>query len=120
MTQNSSTSLASKKCVPCEGGIPALTRAQAEAHLKNLPDWKLSSDAKLISADYRMKNFVSAVMLINRIADIAEQNNHHPDIHLTSYRNLRIELSTHAIGGLSENDLILAAKISELEKELKK
>jgi 4a-hydroxytetrahydrobiopterin dehydratase len=111
--------LAKKKCVPCEGGIPVFTREQAQNYLKALPDWKLSADAKSIRVEYLMKNFMAAVNLIQKIAGIAEAENHHPDIHLTGYRKLCVELSTHAIGGLSENDFILAAKIDQLPKELK-
>ena len=66
-----------------------------------------------------MKNFTAAVRLINKIAEIAESENHHPDIHLTGYRKLRIELTTHALGGLTENDFIVAAKINVLPLELK-
>ncbi|MBI3306272.1 MAG: 4a-hydroxytetrahydrobiopterin dehydratase [Candidatus Omnitrophica bacterium] len=118
--KNSKTELADKKCVPCEGGVAKLSRAESEKYLQELTDWHLKGNAELIYAEYSMKNFVAAVGLINRIADLAEADNHHPDIHLTGYRKLRIELSTHAIGGLSENDFILAAKIDCLPKELKK
>ena len=111
--------LAKKKCVPCEGGIPVFTREQAQSYLKALPEWKLSADAKSIRVEYVMKNFLAAVALIQKIADVAEAENHHPDIHLTGYRRLAVELSTHAIGGLSENEFILAAKIDQLPKELK-
>lgn len=110
---------AAKKCVPCEGGVPILTKDQANQYLPSLPDWKLSSDGKTIRAEYLMKNFMSAVKLIQAIAQVAESENHHPDIHLTGYRKLAVELSTHAIGGLSENDFIVAAKIAQLPKELK-
>lgn len=113
------SSLADKKCAPCEGGVSALTKSQSTQLLLNLPGWVLSPDAKSIHADYVMKNFRSAVDFINKIMEIAESENHHPDIHLTSYRNLAVELSTHAIGGLSENDFILAAKIDKLPKQLK-
>ena len=67
-----------------------------------------------------MKDFLSAVQFIQDIAQVAEADDHHPDLHLTGYRKLRVELSTHAIGGLSENDFILAAKIEQLPKELKR
>ncbi|MGH7197272.1 MAG: 4a-hydroxytetrahydrobiopterin dehydratase [Candidatus Omnitrophota bacterium] len=113
------TDLSQRKCVPCEGGIPALGREKAEGYLKELPDWKLSSDGKSIRADYLMKDFLSAVDFINAVARVAETEDHHPDVHLTGYRKLAIELSTHAIGGLSENDFILAAKINTLPKTLK-
>jgi len=66
-----------------------------------------------------MKDFMAAVKFIGCIAEIAESENHHPDIHLTGYRKLKVVLSTHAINGLSQNDFILAAKINELPVELK-
>jgi 4a-hydroxytetrahydrobiopterin dehydratase len=112
--------LARKKCKPCEGGVPALSRSEAQAALKGLPGWALAADAKSISRELLMKDFPAAVDLIRRIAEVAEADDHHPDLHLTGYRKLKVELSTHAIGGLSENDLILAAKIEKLPKELKK
>jgi 4a-hydroxytetrahydrobiopterin dehydratase len=111
--------LSQKKCVPCEGGIAPLSSEKAESYLKEFPDWKLLSDGKAIRADYLMKDFMAAVGLIQAVAQVAESEDHHPDIHLTGYRKLAIELSTHAIGGLSENDFILAAKIEKLPKELK-
>ena len=112
--------LSSKKCQPCEGGVSSLTKEKALSYLKELPGWTLNESAKEISRLYVMKNFLAAVALIQRIAEIAEAENHHPDIHLTGYRNLKIVLSTHSIGGLSENDFVVAAKIEELPKELKK
>ena len=110
---------AAKKCVPCEGGVPMLTLAQAQDFLKALPGWALASDAKSIRKEWLMKDFVSAVDLIDRIKVVAEADGHHPDLHLTGYRHFAVELSTHAIGGLSENDFILAAKIEKLPKALK-
>ncbi len=115
----SAQNLAQKKCQPCEGMGKPLTQAQASEYLKNVSQWKLHESGKMIYRDFVMKNFMAAVRLINQIAQIAEQENHHPDIHLAGYRKLRIELSTHAIGGLSENDFIEAAKINELPVELK-
>ena len=112
--------LAGKKCVPCEGGVPKLSKKESEEHLKHLPSWKLGSGSSLIRSEYVMKNFQAAINFINGVAKIAETEDHHPDLHLTGYRKLAIELSTHAIGGLSENDFILAAKIDQLPKELKK
>ncbi len=88
-------------------------------HLAELKDWRLSDNAKSIHAEYLMKDFMAAVRLINQIAEIAEKEDHHPDIHLAGYRKLAIELTTHAIGGLSEKDFILASKIDALSKELK-
>ena len=111
--------LSEKKCVPCEGSASALSQDAARSYLAGLKDWRLSEDAKSIRAEYPMKDFMAAVLLINQIAEIAEREDHHPDIHLAGYRKLAIELTTHAIGGLSENDFILAAKIDELPKALK-
>jgi 4a-hydroxytetrahydrobiopterin dehydratase len=110
---------AKKRCVPCEGGAKPLAREEALRYLGELGDFRLGEDGARIAADYVMKDFAAAVALIGKIARIAEDENHHPDLHLTGYRRLRVELSTHAIGGLSENDFILAARIQELPKELK-
>ncbi len=108
-----------KKCVPCEGGVAMLSRAEALSYLKDLKSWRLSANGKSIRSEYLMKNFMTAIDFINRVAKFAEKEGHHPDIHLTGYRKLLIELSTHAIGGLSENDFILASKINKIPKKLK-
>ena len=113
------TSLTQKKCQPCEGMGKPFDQTKAKEYLNQTPSWTLSQDGKSISRELIMKNFMAAVRFINKIAEIAEQENHHPDIHLVGYRKLRIDLSTHAIGGLSENDFILAAKVNELPAELK-
>jgi 4a-hydroxytetrahydrobiopterin dehydratase len=111
--------LQQKKCRPCEGGVAPLTAHEAQAYLANLPGWELAADGKLIGRTYVMRWFMDAVEFIQKLAAEAEAEDHHPDIHLTGYRRLRIELTTHAIGGLSENDFILAAKIDGLPKQLK-
>jgi len=108
-----------KKCGPCEGNGVAMSRAEAEEYLKFFKGWNLSEDAASIEKIYSMKDFMAAVEAIRSIAEIAEREGHHPDLFLTGYRNLKIHLMTHAIGGLSENDFILAAKIEELPKKLK-
>ncbi len=108
------TELISKKCVPCEGGVEACTLEHSQNQLNWLPCWLLSIDGKWIHRKLKFKNFVQAVSCINKIADLAEAEAHHPDIHLTGYRNLEIAISTHAIDGLSENDFILASKIDVL------
>ena len=108
-----------KKCKPCEGGIAPLSAEQAKGYLPALPGWELASDGKAIRKLYVMKGFAEAVRLINAICEVAETEDHHPDLHVTGYRKLLIELSTHAIQGLSENDFILASKIESLPKELK-
>jgi 4a-hydroxytetrahydrobiopterin dehydratase len=106
--------LTQKRCHPCEGGTPPLPRAEATRLLATLPDWILSEDGSSIRRELRLASFREAVQLIDDVARVAEAENHHPDLHLTGYRNLAVELSTHAVHGLSENDFILAAKIDQL------
>jgi len=106
--------LLSKKCVPCEGGIPPLHEAQVARLLHQLSGWQVEGDKK-IWKEFSFKHFMAAVDFINRIALVAEEENHHPNLLLHNYKKLRVELSTHAIGGLSENDFIMAAKIDQLK-----
>ncbi|MBL8158115.1 4a-hydroxytetrahydrobiopterin dehydratase [bacterium] len=105
--------LAAKKCVPCEGGAFPLTRDEAEKLLKDTPAWMLWPDASTISRSLKFKNFKDAFACATKIAALAEEEGHHPDL-LISWGRVEIELSTHAIGGLSENDFILAAKIDKI------
>ncbi len=114
MAEPTIESLKSAKCVPCEGGVPTLDRTEAETFLNATPLWSIDADAKRISRKVSCKHFAEAMQLLNKIAEIAESEGHHPDLHLTGYRNVRIELTTHAIGGLSENDFIVAAKIDQI------
>lgn len=111
--------LTHEKCKPCRKGENPISRAEADKYVQNFLGWKLSEDAKSIWREYLMKDFIEATHLINAIAQVAESNDHHPDLHLVGYRKLRVELSTHSIGGLSRNDFILAAQIEALPKELK-
>jgi 4a-hydroxytetrahydrobiopterin dehydratase len=113
------TELTSKRCLPCEGGIPKLSPEQVRDYLAAVPAWKLTADGQRLRREWRVKNFVTALDFFNRVGRIAEDEGHHPDLHLTGYRNVAIELSTHAVGGLTENDFILAAKIDTLPVELK-
>lgn len=114
MSAPNSASLARSKCAPCEGGVAALTAEQASEYLQATPKWSLNDDQTAIARSWKLKSFVEGIEMINAIGKIAETEQHHPDLHLTGYRHLKVELSTHAIGGLSENDFILAAKIDEL------
>jgi 4a-hydroxytetrahydrobiopterin dehydratase len=107
--------LSQRACKPCEGGVSPLPESAAKALLQDVKGWELVG-GQAIRKTVTCKNFLDAVALIQRIAPIAESEDHHPDLHLTGYRKLTIELSTHAIGGLSENDFILAAKIDDLLK----
>jgi len=112
--------LRKKRCVSCESGVPALQAAQVRDLLGSVPDWKLAPDGKKIRREWKVKDFMEGMTFFHRVADIAETDDHHPDLHLTGYRNVAIELSTHAVGGLTENDFILAAKIDAVPVELKK
>lgn len=119
MTAQTPAALAKKKCLPCEGGVEPISPADAKEQVAKLPGWQLTADGKSIRKEWLVKDFTAAIDFFNRIAQIAEAENHHPDLHLTSYRSVALEISTHAIQGLSENDFILAAKIDELPVELK-
>ncbi|MFM8570041.1 MAG: 4a-hydroxytetrahydrobiopterin dehydratase [Pirellula sp.] len=109
-----SDELLQKKCIPCEGGVEACSLEQARSQRSAVPNWELRPDGKWIDRSVQFRNFVKMIEAVNRIAELAEAEGHHPDLHLTGYRNLKIELTTHAIGGLSENDFILAAKIDAI------
>ena len=106
--------LAAKKCAPCEGGVPALNKDEVSRLLAALPHWYLTADGKRIARSWRVKGFTDGLEFFRRIGEVAEVENHHPDLHLTGYRDVTVELSTHAAGGLTENDFILAAKIDTL------
>ncbi len=112
--------LRQKRCVSCESGVPALPAEQVRTLLKSLPHWQLSSDGKRIRREWRVRDFAEAITFFEHVADIAETEDHHPDLHLVGYRNVTIEIWTHAVGGLTENDFILAAKIDAVPVELKR
>lgn len=104
--------LKNEKCKPCEGGIATLTQTEIEEFKKQLqPSWKLT-DSKLINS-YSFVNYVQTMNFVNKIAVLAEEEGHHPDMHVY-YAKLVVEIWTHAIHGLSENDFILASKIDGL------
>lgn len=108
-----------KHCLPCESGVPPLMKDQALSMMRELnPSWLLSDDLKAISREFRFPNFLLAMQFVNAVAGLAEEEGHHPDITIR-YSKVLLELSTHAIGGLSENDFILAANIDGLDKQKK-
>lgn len=111
-----SEDLAQKRCVPCEGGEPPLSAKKMREYLRQVPDWTLSLDGAWISHEWTFEDFKDAIGFVRRVADLAEQEGHHPDIRVFSYKRVRLDLSTHAIKGLSLNDFILAAKINALWK----
>jgi 4a-hydroxytetrahydrobiopterin dehydratase len=103
--------LAQKHCVACEKGMPPLTEGEALSLFEKTPGWELADN--VLSRRFRFRDFREAMAFVNRVAVIAEEEGHHPDIHI-SWNRVRLELTTHAIKGLSENDFIMAAKVSEL------
>lgn len=111
-----------KHCVPCEGDILAFTQEEAKKFLAEVRgseeegknSWMLSPDAKSISREFTFSNFKEALLFVNKVGEIAEEEKHHPDVKVFAYKKVLVELSTHAISGLSENDFILAAKINEI------
>ena len=107
------TELNKKKCMPCEGGVATLNIEEINELLKNLNEWEATE--KEILKTFTFKDFKESLDFINKVGVIAEDEGHHPDISLFSYKNVKITLSTHAIGGLSENDFIVAAKIDETQ-----
>ncbi len=118
-TTCTSEELTQKRCAPCEGGVARYTPEQAQEQLSQLSGWSLSADGLRIRKSWVMKNFMAAIEFFRHVAELAESEGHHPDLHLERYRHVTVELWTHAIGGLSENDFILAAKIDRLPMALK-
>lgn len=113
------TALCTKKCVPCEGGVAPLSPSEAAELCRQVTGWTVTADGKRIRKELLVKHFDAAMAFFGRVADVANSEGHHPDLHLVGFRNVTIEIWTHAIGGLSENDFILAAKIDELPIDLK-
>ncbi len=105
--------LKQKKCKPCEGGAQPLFGDQLSQLLLQVAAWKLGPTSRTMWREWKFQNFRQAMVFVNRVAEIAEAEGHHPDISI-SWNVVKLDLTTHAIGGLSENDFILAAKIDAL------
>ena len=101
-------SLASKDCVPCRGGVPPLTHSEIEPLIAQLSGWKVV-DVHHLDKSYAFPDFKTALDFVNRVGEIAEQQGHHPDVHL-AWGKVRIEIWTHKINGLTESDFVFAAK----------
>ncbi len=105
--------LTAKICTPCRGGIPPLTRAEAEKYLPEVPGWALTSEAAQIECTFKFKDFVSAMAFAQKVGDLAEAEGHHPDMTI-GWGYCHVLFQTHKIKGLHENDFIIAAKVNEL------
>jgi 4a-hydroxytetrahydrobiopterin dehydratase len=102
--------LSIKNCVPCRGGVPPLKGEALSSLARQIPDWEVVDEHHL-SKTYKLTDFKEALELVNRIGEIAEREDHHPDIYL-AWGKVRVDIWTHKINGLTESDFILAAKIA--------
>ena len=107
------TDLAGRTCVPCRGGVPPMEQSEAKRYLCEAPGWALQDDGTRIERTFKHKNFKEALVLVNRIGALAEDEGHHPDITF-GWGYVTVSLHTHKIKGLHENDFIMAAKINGL------
>lgn len=105
--------LITRHCKPCEGGVDPLSREAAEQMLGELEKWTLSPDGTEVSRAFRFRNFHETMEFVNAVAWVAHREDHHPDMEV-GYSTLTVRYTTHAIGGLSENDFICAARIDAL------
>jgi 4a-hydroxytetrahydrobiopterin dehydratase len=108
-------SLASERCIPCEAGLPPLSLEQAQALLPELNErWHLAPGGRSLTREITFKTFGRAMAFLNRLAEVAEAEGHHPDFCLQRWNRVSLTLTTHAIGGLSRNDFVLAAKLENV------
>ncbi len=103
--------LKEKKCIPCEEGGNPLPENEAKELLKKVPNWELRG--KKIERNFEFTDFKESMQFVNKVADIAEEQGHHPDFHI-HYNKVTLELWTHSMNGLSENDFVMAAKINDI------
>lgn len=113
LTNMSNSHLVKGHCVPCEGGVEPMGDEEIEKYLSLLKSNWVSNDSKSISKEFKFKDFKQAMSFVNKAADIAEEQGHHPDMNI-SYKKVVVVLTTHAINGLSINDFIMASKIEIL------
>lgn len=100
------------KCIPCTGNTPTLSEATILGYMKNISGWIL--DGKVIRKNFTFKDFKEALIFFNRVAQVAELEDHHPDMCITKWKNVTLSFTTHAANGLTENDFIMAAKVDSL------
>lgn len=109
--------LTAKKCTPCQGGIPPLSKEVAEEYLAKVPGWQLQENATKIKRTFEFKNFMKALEFARHVGELCEQQGHHPDISI-GWGYCRVVFQTHKIEGLHENDFIMAAKVNRLADKL--
>jgi 4a-hydroxytetrahydrobiopterin dehydratase len=109
--------LLSGRCHEYTGGSPTLTPTEVQARLPLVPGWELVDDGKGIRLIQRMADFQTVIDFVVEVAKIAEEQQHHPDIQVRSYRTLQLDFSTHSIGGLTDNDFIMAARVNALRRQ---
>ena len=110
------TALSEKKCIPCEGGIPAFDTTQIHKYLKKVDGWDVKNDEEnnyFLLKEFKFNNFLESQEFVNKVGEIAETENHHPDISF-GWGYAKVKIFTHAIKGLAESDFILAAKIDKI------
>lgn len=108
--------LKNKRCKPCEGGVAPIPLHSAKELVAQIPGWELDADGKAIYRAFTFKDFAQAILFVNALAWMAEQEGHHPDLEV-GYGRCTVRFNTHSIGGLSENDFICAAKVNALLDE---
>ncbi|PNH09126.1 putative pterin-4-alpha-carbinolamine dehydratase [Tetrabaena socialis] len=101
----------------CTRDTPKVAPAELQGYMRALPAWQVSSDQAMLSRTFTAKNFMAAIRFFNKVAEVAEAEGHHPDLHLRNFREVEVNLSTHAVGGITLPDLVLAAKLDALEVE---
>lgn len=106
--------LKNKTCVPCEVGAPTVTPEELEKYGKEVPEWEVYEEKKKIKREFEFENFRKSIDFVNKVADLAEHEGHHPNIYVYDFKKVRLELWTHKIGGLHRNDFVMAAKIDGL------
>jgi 4a-hydroxytetrahydrobiopterin dehydratase len=110
--------LLNTKCVPCEGGIPPLSEEKEDEFMKKVKGWQFIREGiHRIKKEFYFEDFKEAMKFVNKVAELAENEGHHPDIYIY-YDEVVLELHTHAIKGLHLNDFVLAAKINEISKDM--
>ena len=105
--------LTQKKCIPCEGGVPPLEEKKVQELLKEIPEWELE-EGKVVRK-FKFKDFRQAISFVNKVADLAEVENHHPNISVYGWNKVKLTFFTHTIKGLSENDFIMPAKVNNIK-----